>query len=176
MSDHPSDPASADVVLRDPDDGDLPGLAAVYDHYVRTSHATFDTEPFGTQGRRAWFDAHRVDPRHLLVVADRFGEVVGYATSSPLRPKPAYLTSVETTVYLRPDAVGLGLGRRLYAELFARLEGQDLHRAFAGVALPNPQSVGLHLACGFTPLGTYHEVGRKHGRYWDVQWFERALG
>src|SRR4051794_16812567 len=154
---------------------DLPALTDVYNHYVETSNATFDVTPFTVEARRAWFDHYSPTGPHRLLVADRGGEVLGYATSSPLRPKPAYDTSVETTIYCRPDAVGLGLGRRLYDALLTSLAGEDLHRAYAGVALPNDASVALHEALGYVALGTYREVGRKFGRYWDVRWFERPL-
>ncbi|GAB3593211.1 GNAT family N-acetyltransferase [Angustibacter peucedani] len=154
---------------------DLPALTAIYNHYVETSNATFDVAPFSVEQRRTWFDHYSPSGRHRLLVAERSGEVVGYATSSPLRPKPAYDTSVETTIYCREDVVGLGLGRQLYDALLTALDGEDLHRAYAGIALPNDASVALHEAMGFTVLGTYREVGRKFGRYWDVRWFERSL-
>jgi phosphinothricin acetyltransferase len=154
---------------------DLPALTDIYNHYVRTGHVTFDVEEFTVEARREWFDHYAPAGPHRLLVAVDGGEVVGYATSSPHRPKPAYATSVETTVYLHPDATGRGLGTLLYQRLFAALDGEDLHRAFAGVALPNSASEALHRRVGFREIGTYGEVGRKFGRYWDVRWFERAL-
>ena len=154
---------------------DLPALTEIYNHYVLTSNATFDIEPFTVAARRSWFDHYAPTGRHRLLVAEQDDVLLGYATSSPLRAKPAYDTSVETTVYCRPDAVGLGLGSRLYVELLEALREQDLHRAYAGVALPNDASVALHRRLGYAPLGVYREVGRKFGRYWDVQWFELAL-
>jgi phosphinothricin acetyltransferase len=157
---------------------DLPALTELYNHYVRTGAVTFDVEPFDVETRRAWFDHYaEAGPHRLLVAVDGSddSEVLGYVTSSPHRPKPAYATSVETTVYLRPDATGRGLGTLLYQRLFAALEGEDLHRALAGVALPNDASEALHRRLGFREIGTYGEVGRKFGRYWDVRWFERAL-
>jgi phosphinothricin acetyltransferase len=83
---------------------------------------------------------------------------------------------VETSVYLAPDAVGRGAGTRLYEKLFKALEGEDVHRAYAGIALPNPASVGLHERFGFKRAGHFTEQGRKFGRYWDVAWYEKALG
>ncbi len=163
------------VTIRDAEPADLPTLTAIYNHYVVASNATFDITPFTVDGRKAWFDTYSPGGRHRLLAADRDGEVLGYITSSPLRPKPAYDTSVETTVYCRPDAVGEGLGSQLYEALFAALADQDLHRAYAGIALPNDASVALHQRLGFTVLGTYREVGRKFDRYWDVRWFERSL-
>ena len=84
--------------------------------------------------------------------------------------------SVETTVYLDPAATGSGLGTLLYGTLIDRLVGDDrLHRAYGGIALPNDASVALHEKLGFEHVGTYREVGRKFGRYWDVAWFEKDL-
>ncbi|MFM9755288.1 N-acetyltransferase family protein, partial [Streptomyces turgidiscabies] len=85
-------------------------------------------------------------------------EILGYATSSPFRAKQAYATSVEVTVYLRPDAGGRGVGTLLYEALFEALSGEDLHRAYAGIAQPNEASVRLHERFGFRHVGTYREV------------------
>ena len=138
-------------------------------------HATFDVAPFTVAARRAWFDHYAVRGPHRLLVAEVDGDVAGYATSSTFRAKPAYVHSVETTVYLAPTAVGQGVGSALYGELFRLLGSEDVHRAYAGVALPNDASVRLHERFGFRELGTYTEVGRKFGRWWDVRWFERPV-
>jgi phosphinothricin acetyltransferase len=154
---------------------DLPALTDIYNHYVRTSAVTFDTTEFTVEARQEWFSHYATTGPHRLLVAVDGDDVLGHVTSSPFRPKPAYATSVETSVYLRPDAIGRGLGTLLYRAIFDALAGQDLHRAYAGVALPNDASVRLHERLGFREVGTYVEVGRKFGRYWDVLWFERAL-
>jgi phosphinothricin acetyltransferase len=154
---------------------DLPALTDIYNHYVRTSPATFDTVEFSLDARREWLGHYADDGPHRLLVAVDDADVLGYVTSSTLRPKPAYSTSVETTVYLRPDSTGRGIGTTLYRALFEALEGEDVHRAYAGVALPNDASLALHCRLGFREIGTYVEVGRKFGRYWDVRWFERPI-
>ena len=163
------------TVIRSAQPGDLSELTDIYNHYVRTSGVTFDTTPFTVEERQEWFAHYATTGPHRLLVAVDGDRLFGYATSSPFRPKPGYATSVETSVYLRPGATGRGLGRLLYDRLFSALAGQDLHRAYAGVALPNDASVSLHLRLGFRRIGTYVEVGRKFGRYWDVCWFERSL-
>ncbi len=101
--------------------------------------------------------------------------VLGYASSSPFRPKAAYETSVEASIYLASDATGLGIGTALYSRLFEELAGEDVRRALGGIALPNPASIALHARFGFTLVGTYTEQGRKFGRYWDVAWYEKGL-
>lgn len=163
------------VLIRNAQQRDLPALTAIYNHYVEHSVITFDTEVFSTAQRQAWFDRFSQTGRHRLLVAVCEGEPVGYACSAPLRPKPAYSTSVETTIYLRADAGGKGIGRQLYSALLAVLAEADVHRAYAVLALPNDASRQLHLALGFAPLHVLHEVGRKWGRYVDTEWFEKKL-
>ena len=46
-------------------------------------------------------------------------------------------------MYLDPAFVGQGVGKALYTVLFDALEGEDVHRAFAGIGLPNDASVAL---------------------------------
>ena len=100
---------------------------------------------------------------------------VGYATSSRWRPKAAYDTTVESSVYCHPDAVGRGIGTRLYAALFAALAAEDVHRVVAGIAQPNAASVALHERFGIPPGRRLRRVGLKFGKYWDVGWFERSM-
>ncbi|HEY1330052.1 MAG TPA: GNAT family N-acetyltransferase [Actinomycetota bacterium] len=153
---------------------DLDAIDAVYNHYVRTSHATFDLQEPTPQWRREWFHAHP-GGRHRALVAIDGERLAGFASSSRHRPKAAYETSVETSVYVAPECVGRGVGRALYRTLLESLHGQDVHRALAGIALPNGASVDLHESLGFRRIGVFTEQGRKFGRYWDVAWYERRI-
>lgn len=152
---------------------DLAALTAIYNHYIVHTPITFDVAPFTPDQRRAWFDDHQTSARHRLLVAEDGGTVVGYASSSRWRPKPAYDTTVESSVYVHPDFVGRGVGRRLYSALFDAIAAEDVQTIVAGVALPNPASVALHERCGFSRVGVFHQVGRKFDRLWDVAWFQR---
>ncbi|MGL4173577.1 MAG: GNAT family N-acetyltransferase [Actinomycetota bacterium] len=163
------------VIIRSGCAADVPTLTKIYNHYVRHGAVTFDIHEFTVAERLEWFHHYAPTGRHRLLVADRDGEVLGYATSSPLRPKAAYDTSVETTVYLHPDALGQRLGENLYRRLLSDLCHEDLHRAYACISLPHPASIALHQRLGFHSVGTQHEVGRKFDRYWDVEWFELDL-
>ncbi|WP_344288944.1 N-acetyltransferase family protein [Streptomyces synnematoformans] len=156
-------------------EGDLEELTRIYNHYVIETPITFDTEPLTVEQRRPWLAAHPDTGPHRLLVAEEGGKLLGYATSSAFRPKPAYSTSVETSVYLAPEHVGRGVGGLLYGALFAVLEREDVHLALAGVALPNEASERLHLRFGFRRAGVFEEVGRKFGRFWDVAWFQKPL-
>ena len=155
---------------------DLPALTGIYNHYVVETAITFDLRPFAPNERRAWFDDHAPSGRHrLLVAVDDGGTCVGYASTSRWRPKAAYETTVEASVYCHPAAVGRGCGSALYRSLFDSIAGEDVHTIVAGVSLPNPASIRLHERFGFQPVGVFHRVGRKFERYWDVAWFERPL-
>ena len=169
-------PERKEVQVRPGREADLQALTDLYNHYVRETPITFDVEPLTLEQRRPWLLSHPEDGPHRLLVASQAGRVLGYVTSSPFRPKAAYATSVEVTVYCAPDAGGLGVGTLLYASLFEALAGEDVHRAYAGIALPNEASARLHARFGFRPVGVFREVGRKFGRYWDVAWYEKELG
>src|SRR5215213_7421666 len=130
-------------------------MAAIYNHYVETSHATFDIAAVSLENRLAWFGRFGETGPFRLVVAERDGQVIGYAGSGRFREKPAYVTSVEMTVYVHHEARGLGVGARMYERLFNLLDGQPIHRAYAGVTLPNDASLALHRRCGFHDIGTY---------------------
>lgn len=164
------------AVIRPARPEDLDTLVEIYNHYVLHTAVTFDTEPFTADTRRPWFEEHATQGRHrLLVAVDAHDEVCGYASSGRFRAKRAYDPSVECSVYLREGRAGRGLGTALYTALFAALRREDVHRAYGGVALPNPASIALHRKLGFTPIGVYREVGRKFGRWWDVAWYEKAI-
>jgi phosphinothricin acetyltransferase len=167
--------SAAAVQIRRGDAADLPAVTGIYNQYIGTA-ITFDLAPLVVSEREAWFAAFSTSGRHQIFVAAAGGSVLGYACTQPFRGKAAYDPSVETSIYLARDAAGLGIGRRLYAALFAGLAGADVHRAYAGITLPNPASIALHESFGFRQLALFSEVGRKHGKYWDVLWLEKPLG
>lgn len=153
---------------------DLPALTDIYNYYVVNTAVTFDLRPLTADERRSWFDDHALSGRYrLLVAADDAGACLGYASSSRWRPKAAYETTVESSVYCHPNAVGKGLGSALYGALFECLRNEDVRTIVAGISLPNPTSIALHERFGFQSVGVFRAVGRKFDRYWDVAWFER---
>ena len=161
--------------IRSATPADHDGITAIYNHYVGTSNVTFDITPFSKAERAPWFGQFGTAGSHRLFVAVRDEAVLGWASSTRLRPKPAYDRSVETTVYLDPDATGCGLGRLLYDRLLGELEAAGVHRAYAVIALPNPVSVAFHERYGYRRVGLFEEVGYKFDRYWDVAWYERPI-
>jgi len=164
-----------DILIRRVEQGDLPALLAIYNHYIAETPITFDLEPKTLEQRREWLDGFKPAGRHQCVVAVQDGMAIGWACSGKFRDKAAYDCTVETSIYLKPGEEGRGLGRKLYGALFEALKGEDIHLALGCITVPNQASVGLHLAMGFGHIGTFREVGRKFGRFWDVSWYARSF-
>jgi phosphinothricin acetyltransferase len=165
----------SDISIRPAAETDLPRLTEIYNYYVANTPVTFDVEPYAVEQRKLWFSQFGESGRYRLMVAEENGLVLGYAGTMRFRPKAAYETTVETTIYCAQDAIGKRLGSLLYHALFDAIQDEDIRRIVAGYTLPNDASAALHTRCGFKPVGIYSEVGRKFGRYWDVQWTERPL-
>ena len=147
---------------------DLTRIVEIYNHYIENTPASFETEPHTVEGRQAWFAGFAETGPYRLIVAELDGVVIGFACSARFNPRAAYSTSVETSVYLDPDCTGRGHGTRLDKE-------PGLHRAYGGISQPNAASNALHERLGFRCVGTFHEVGYKFGRYWDIARYEREL-
>lgn len=166
----------AAIHIRDFCAEDINALVALYNDYIVKTPITFDLVPYTVAQRRdGWLSHYALSGRYRLFVADCEGIAVGYASSSRFASKAAYDTSIETSIYVHPDFVGKGIGRRLYTALFQALVGQDVNRAYAGITLPNEVSIALHRKFGFEQAGVFRAVGRKFDQFWDVAWFEKAL-
>lgn len=164
------------VALRPASLDDVPILTEIRNHYIINTHITFDVEPYSPKQCAAWFNEHSDGKRYRVFVAcDAEAGVLGYACTGRFRSKAAYDTTVEASVACQPAMAGRGLGSLLYGALIEAIAEQDINRIVAGIAQPNPASNALHRRFGFRPIGSFSEVGRKFGKYWDVMWMERPL-
>jgi phosphinothricin acetyltransferase len=161
------------LFVRDATPDDLPAINEIYNWTIVDNHVSFDIEPWDVERRRRWWDDR--DPELDCLVAELDGRLVGLSYSSWYRPKPAYRSSVETTIVIAADHRGRGHGTVLLSALINRLRGRGFHRAIAIIALPNEASVGLHERLGYTSVGTLTEVGHKLGRHWDTTIMEHDL-
>jgi phosphinothricin acetyltransferase len=163
------------TIVRPATRADIASITEIYNYYVVNTRITFDLEAQSLENREEWFAQFADSGPFQIVVAEVDGVVGGYACSTKLRPKPAYFTTVETSIYVHPKHTGLGLGKAMYTALFKQLANEDLHRAYGVIALPNEASIAIHESFDFKHVGTLSEVGYKLGEYVDIVWYEKAL-
>jgi phosphinothricin acetyltransferase len=150
---------------------DAAAIAAIYRPYVEQSRISFETEP-----PEADEIVRRMgNPIHPWLVAEQDGRVIAYASTSPMRGRAAYRWSVETGIYVAPDAQGRGIGRKLLEAHLDLLERQGFVTIIAGIALPNDTSVALHEKVGFKLSGIERGVGFKLGQWVDVSRWQKDL-
>jgi phosphinothricin acetyltransferase len=152
---------------------DAEAIAAIYAPIVRDTAITFEIEPPTPQDMAGRIAATL--PTHPWLVAEENGRVIGYAYAGKHRERAAYRWSVDVSAYVDAHARRGGVGTALYEKLLAILKRQGFHAAFAGIALPNEASVGLHEAMGFRPIGLYKDVGFKLGQWRDTGWWRLGL-
>jgi L-amino acid N-acyltransferase YncA len=152
---------------------DAAAICDIYNHYVRETVVTFEEAPVG-QAEMAQRIAD-VTSRLPWLLWLEAGAILGYAYATPWKPRAAYRHSVESSIYLAPQATGRGIGPSLYKALIAELRQQDVHCVIGGAALPNPASVSLHEKLGFTKVAEFKQVGFKFGRWIDVAYWELML-
>lgn len=160
---------------------DAAALLAIYAPYVKETAITFEYEVPSLeefQGRIA----HTLR-RYPYIVAVENGEILGYAYTGPFGERAAYSWSVETSIYLRQDVRGKGLGKRLYAELERISKAQNVQNLYACIAYPDHDdayltgnSVAFHTHLGFTPVGRFPHCAYKFGTWYNMTWMEKTLG
>lgn len=160
-----------DIRLARPEDAEA--IRQIYNVEVSNSTVTFDLVPRSLTEQLDWLQAR--SGAHAVIVADDGGEVVGFASLSPYRDRPAYNSTVEDSVYVRSDQRGRGVGRALVAELIDLAGQHGFHTVMARIVGDHDASITLHAALGFAPVGTEREVGRKFGRWLDVVIMQRLL-
>jgi phosphinothricin acetyltransferase len=157
---------------------DAEALRAIYNVEVAESTVTFDLVPRTLAEQVAWIDEHAGG--HPAIVAEDHseiggGEVVGFASLAPYRPRPAYAPTVENSVYVRRDRRGAGIGRLLLVDLVDLARDHGFHSVIARIVGGHEASIALHRACGFAEVGCEREVGRKFGRWLDVVLMQKML-
>jgi phosphinothricin acetyltransferase len=164
----------AEPLIRVASAADAAAITGIYAPYVTDTFVSFEEQApdAAEMARRIVGDGRGLHP---WLAAEIDEKVIGYASSSPFRTRPAYRWSVESGVYLSPEAQGRGLGRALMERLLDLLTRQGFTAVVAGITLPNPASVALHEKLGFTPCATYRDTGFKLGEWRTVQVFSRDL-
>lgn len=166
--------------IRELVDTDLPALHQIYSYYVENTAVTFEYEAPSLKefSRRIAL----VQEKYPVLVGIVDGVLKGYAYASTFRPRPAYDWSVETTIYLHPEAKGAGLGRALYLKLEEILALQNVHNLNACIAYPEvadeyltDASVRFHEKLGYRLVGQFTNSGFKSGKWYHMVWMEKLI-
>jgi L-amino acid N-acyltransferase len=153
-------------------------MRAIYNREIESGTATFDMSPRSLEEQLEWVAEHSgAHPAVVAVAVDDAGEdvVVGFGSLSPYRPRAAYSTTVEDSVYVAEASQRMGIGRAILDELLRLAEAHGFHAVMARIGGKNDASVALHAACGFEMIGTEREVGRKFGQWLDVVCMQRLI-
>jgi phosphinothricin acetyltransferase len=160
-----------DYIIRDATEGDLDAINDIYNESVLNSTATFQQEPVTRAERLAWWAELR--GRFPVLVAESAGRVIGWANLGPYKSRCGYRYTVESSVYLAPDARGQGLGRAIMTELLSRIAPGQYRTVIAVISAETPASLRLHEQLGFVEVGRLREVGWKFERWLDVVLMQR---
>ncbi|CAN7597684.1 arsinothricin resistance N-acetyltransferase ArsN1 family B [Massilia sp. LjRoot122] len=153
---------------------DAAAICAIYNPYVATTTISFEEAPvLAADMAQRIADVGAAGLPWL--VAESGGKLIGYAYATKWRARPAYRTSVESSVYVDGAAAGRGIGTALYRALLDALRTREVHMVIGGIAQPNERSVVLHERLGFRKVAHFSEVGRKFGRWVDVAYWELRL-
>lgn len=162
------------MIIRDANLADLPAILAIYNHAVLHTTAVWNETPGTLEDRQAWLaEKHRRG--FPVLVAEREGQVCGFASYGDFRPWPGYARTIEHSVYVDPAAHRLGIGRALMVELIARARQAGYHCLIGGIDAANAGSIALHQALGFAEVGRLPQVGRKFDNWLDLLFLQLML-
>jgi L-amino acid N-acyltransferase YncA len=164
------------VLVRSSRESDLDAIAAIYAHAVTHGTASFELDP-PSQEEMARRRAAILEGGYPYLVAERDGEILGYAYAGAYRTRPAYRSTVEDSIYVAASAQGQGVGRALLAALIEACEALDFRLMVAVIGDEDSHgSIGLHQSLGFEPAGILKGIGYKHGRWLSTVLMQRPLG
>lgn len=173
--------AEKDVQIRIAEPADAAALAAIYAPYVENTAVTFEYTAPGPDAFRERME--NIRRQYPYILAEQGGKPVGYAYAGPFVGREAYAFSAETTIYIRQDKRGQGLGRRLYAGLEALCRAQHILNLNACIACPEKadayltgDSLAFHGHMGYALVGEFHRCGYKFGTWYNMVWMEKMLG
>lgn len=153
---------------------DAEAICEIYNYEVLTSTSTFDLEPRSVADQRTWL-AER-SGAHIVLVAEIGDVVVGFGSLSQYKPRAAYNTTVENSVYVAAGSQGRGIGSTIIEALVERATDHGFHTVIARIGHESEASIATHAKAGFVEVGREVEIGRKLGRWVDVVIMQRMLG
>ncbi|HWA48739.1 MAG TPA: GNAT family N-acetyltransferase [Dongiaceae bacterium] len=162
------------IRIREATAADLPAMLAIYNEVIANTTAIYDYTPRTIEAQAAWLDTKRAQNWPVLV-ADDDGAVAGYGSYGPFRPWPAYLHSVENSIYVAANRRGRGIGSMLLPAIIDHAARRGFHTMIAGIDAANEGSLRLHGKFGFRKVAQFQEVGWKFDRWLDLVFLQRML-
>lgn len=157
-------------MIREASISDATPIAEIYNYYILNTLITFELDPVTPQEIIKRLEKYREVGPYLVYEENE--EIIGYAYVSKFRERPAYGSTVETSIYLKKGCEGKGRGTELYSALLSQVSSK-YHVIIGGIALPNEASIRLHEKCGFKKVAQFLGVGNKFGRWIDVGFWQR---
>ncbi len=161
------------IEVREAKEADLPSLNIIFNWHCDHSYSTFQ-DPTNFEERKQWFKKFD-DDKQVLLVAEKAGEVIGFACSLIYRNGGVFKNTLETSVYVHHQFVGARVGSILYQNLFNNLKNKKVHRIVVGIALPNDASVALHHKFGFEKIGIFDEYAFYKEKYISSLWMQKKI-
>lgn len=152
---------------------DASQIADIYNYYIKNTIVSFEEDEVSDKEMEVRIK--HIIATHTWLVYEENEKILGYAYSSEWNKRAAYRHTVETSVYLRKGASGMGLGTLLYQELLEIIKNKNYHTVIGGISLPNKGSVALHEKMGYVKTAHYKEVGKKFGKWIDVGYWQLIL-
>ena len=155
---------------------DIPAITRIYAHAVLHGSASFELEP-PDEAEMARRHRALIDGGYPYLAAEQDGAVVGYAYAGPYRTRPAYNWTVEDSIYIDASAHGRGIGSALIDRLITESEARGYRQIIAVIGdSKQAASIALHRRAGFRLVGSFENVGFKHGQWLDSVLMQRTLG
>ena len=153
--------------IRPATENDADQIAAIWNHYIRDTIATFNPVEKSSDEIKQMLDEKRAnaEPFCVATISDT---VAGFATYGAFRGGEGYRFVKEHTIQLRPEMQGRGLGRMLMDAIEAHVKSNDIQSLFAGISAENEAAVKFHSAIGFQHVGKLERVGWKFDRWHDL--------
>ena len=152
---------------------DADKICNIYNHYIINTTITFEEEPVVKNDMIQRIET--IAARFPWVVYEEGNDLMGYAYATEWRSRAAYRYSAETTVYIKKDLMGKGIGSLLYKSLINEMRRLPVHSLIGGIALPNNSSIALHEKMGFKKVAHFEEVGFKMNEWIDVGYWQLLL-
>lgn len=165
----------SDIAIRPGRSEDAAAIHRIHAHAVETGTASFSLEPPGLEDIAARVD-RMLDQKLPFRVADRDGEVLGYAFADWFRPRPGYRFTLEDSIYVDTAAQGRGVGRTLLSAVVEDARAGGFKQIIAVIGdIENSGSIAVHKSCGFMYAGVLKNVGFKFDRWLDTIYMQREL-